>query len=203
MNESIADQIKYIKDQVEFHSKQSKRKQFKGSPTTASMRHEEAVSKLQSIEETLSSLQNNTQPLEASISHESEDNSDDLFSITASEIDSLPDSIKDVLNMHPSEILDGQIIELLGIANRPLSLKELIIGLYRKFDYEVPERNPFASKLYRMKDSGQIKSVKKGYYVLPNYEDEKSPDKTEESDMDRDVMTRTQRIIQKTPLPHK
>lgn len=83
-------------------------------------------------------------------------------------INDLPDSLKTGLNLSESDMLDYQIIELLEIAGRPLSIKELIIGLYKKFKVEVPERNPFASKLYRMTQSNQIKSTegKRGYYEL-------------------------------------
>lgn len=49
-------------------------------------------------------------------------------------------------------------------------MKELIIGLYKKYRHEVTERNPFASKLYRMVQANKLTSIpgKKGYYFLPN-----------------------------------
>lgn len=94
----------------------------------------------------------------------------DLFSIEDSEIKKLPDSIKKSLNLHNKTFeLQTMIYELLKIAGRPLSVKELIIGLYKKYGYEVHKRNNFACKLSRMVTAKKIISDPKmrGYYCLP------------------------------------
>ena len=95
--------------------------------------------------------------------------SDDLFSICPSQLANLPEALRNTLSLSDSDILEGRIIELLKIANRPLSVKEFIIGLYNKYQYEVEERNSFASKLYRMTQQELLVSTegKRGYYELP------------------------------------
>lgn len=94
---------------------------------------------------------------------------EDLFSFSESDISALPESVINTLNLSKSNKLESQIIELIKIAKRPLSVKELIIALYKKYNYEVLERNRFATKLYRMTHSGLLESIagKRGYYGLP------------------------------------
>lgn len=92
-----------------------------------------------------------------------------LFSFAASDLEALPEAVRDSLNLNETDELEGKVIELIRIANRPLNVRELILGLYRKYGYEVKQRNPFASKLYRMTNSGALINVpkKRGYYDLP------------------------------------
>jgi len=160
----LNEQINYIQDQITFHTSQSERKKLNGTPTHASIRHETAVATLNAIENSLLGLKDNTSSKNTNNSDEIES----LFSISAKDIEEIPDELRKVLNLHESDILEVQIVELLRLANRPLVLKELIMGLYRKYDYTVSDRNPFASKLYRMKEQGLIDTVKKGYYILPD-----------------------------------
>ena len=159
----LNEQINYIQDQITFHTSQSKRKKLNGTPTHASVRHETAVATLNAIENSLLELKDSS----SKNANNNSDEIEDLFSISAKDIEELPDDLRQVLNLHESDILEVQIVELLRLANRPLVLKELIMGLYRKYDYTVTDRNPFASKLYRMKEQGLIDTVKKGYYILP------------------------------------
>jgi len=102
-------------------------------------------------------------------SQESSAENSDLFSFSESDISDLPVSLVNSLKLSPGDKLEGKILELLKIANRPLNIRELIIGLYKKYQHEVTDRNPFASKLSRMSNAGKVVSVhgKKGYYTLP------------------------------------
>lgn len=163
--------INHLEDQFTYHSSQASRKKF---DRRASDRHLTSASLSRTAIELLNAKDARIIDLESQLSSKDETaleetQNDDLFTLCASEISNMSESLKNTLNINESDELDGQIIELLRIARRPLSIKELIVGLYKKFDVETPERNPFASKLYRMTKQGHLKSTegKRGYYELP------------------------------------
>lgn len=165
--------IGHLQDQETFHSSQASRKKF---DPRASSRHmlsaslsRAAADLILEKDQKIALLESQMSELNSDSLSSSQNHDNDLFTLCASEISDMPESLKNTLNINESDELDGQIIELLQIANRPLSIKELIVGLYKKYDVETPERNPFASKLYRMTKQGLLKSTegKRGYYELP------------------------------------
>ncbi len=166
MSDNIQALIKFVNDQIKFHNSQSSRKKANGQHNNASKRHSETAKSLQQILGILErlELEDGFEPV---YSNNNQDERD-LFAITPDDIENMPEELRGVLNLQETDILESRVIKLLEIAGRPLSLKDLIMGLYRKYGFIVEERNPFASKLYRMKDSGQISSPKKGHYSLPN-----------------------------------
>lgn len=172
--DSIPNLIEKIQSVLKFQESQRRRKEAQGN-LHAAKKHETTASNMQDVIEFLESLPHDengsytpSPPSKPDTNHSNTHDSD-LFSFSESDLSELPESIVKTLNLTPSDELEGKIIELIKIAGRPLGVKELIIGLYKKYHYEVTERNPFASKLYRMVQADKLVSVpgKKGYYTLP------------------------------------
>ncbi len=163
MATSLPEQIDFINKEILFHNSQSRRKAGNGNNSSHSAKHLKAVSELESV---LASLKEFAKKqLEADKNNKSED----LFTISPSELADLPPELQDVLKLNESELLNARVVELLEIAARPLSIAELIIGMYRKYDFPITDRNSFGAKLYRMKEANLIEPVpsKKGVYRLP------------------------------------
>jgi len=171
---NIAKLTSNVQSVVDFQQKIFNKKTAEGNDYAA-QKHQITISELTEVIDFLETLPTDHDGNHAPSSHHSsgidEQSSPqpDLFTLSQSELSEMPDSLLDALKLSKADELETKIIELIKIAGRPLSIKELIIGLYKKYNYEVPERNPFASKLYRMNSSGKIYSVpgKKGHYGLP------------------------------------
>lgn len=85
------------------------------------------------------------------------------------DLSDLPEALRKQINAVKLDDLEEKIVSLLretfgGVAN----VDELIVGLYRRFDYVTEDRRKLGSKLYRMQQSDLIESVpkRKGVYRL-------------------------------------
>jgi len=153
-----------------FQENQARRKEGENNQRAA-QKHLKSATEMADVKEFLESLpQDDDGYYSPPQIAQQENNQLDLFSFSESDLSELPESFIKTLNLSPSDELESKIIELIKIAGRPLGVKELIIGLYKKYRHEVTERNPFASKLYRMVQANKLTSIpgKKGYYFLPN-----------------------------------
>ena len=78
------------------------------------------------------------------------------------DLSDLPEALRRQLNVAKLDDLEQKIIETLnrrfeGIA----SVDELMVGLYREFQYITNDRRMLATKLYRMCKTGVLESVAK------------------------------------------
>ena len=175
---SIRKHIDFLKARRSFHANRSSHLAQKDPGASAkhlhtSKGHEAIIQFLEDNFDILEEIQSGkgsigSEPDSASIDG-TQEFAEDLFSFSESDISSLPDTVRKTLNLSESDKLEGMILELIKIAGRPLSIRELIVGLYKKYQHEVEDRNGFASKLYRMSQAGTVKSAmgKRGYYELP------------------------------------
>ena len=84
------------------------------------------------------------------------------------DIDDLPEEVRRHLQISKTDELDDQILDVLnnmysGMAN----LDEVIVGLYRKHNQIIKNRQYLSNKMYRMSQNGLLHSVdgKKGAYT--------------------------------------
>ncbi|MDH6421300.1 hypothetical protein M2131_001241 [Polynucleobacter sphagniphilus] len=87
------------------------------------------------------------------------------------DLSDLPEVLRKQLNIGQLDDLEEKIIQTLK--NRyecVASVDEIMIGLYRDFQYIADDRKFIANKLYRMTKSGVLRSVKKrkGVYEIEN-----------------------------------
>ncbi len=102
----------------------------------------------------------------------------DLLSIVGTRLGDtgdLPESLRKQLNSGKLDELESRVTRVLkqryeGVAN----VDELMVGLYRDFEYVVEDRRAFSNKLYRMQKAGLIESVpkRKGVYSIPSTAEE-------------------------------
>lgn len=85
----------------------------------------------------------------------------DIFEIT----EDLPDEVKSNLVGIEKNRVDNLLIDLLTIAKRPLTLDELIVGLYRKYNVQI-DRAKITAKLYRMVANQRVIKPTKSLYSL-------------------------------------
>lgn len=85
----------------------------------------------------------------------------DIFEIT----DDLPNEVKSNLACLEKNRIDNLLIDLLTIAKRPLTLNELIVGLYRKYNVQI-DRAKLTAKLYRMVANKRVIKPTKTLYAL-------------------------------------
>lgn len=85
----------------------------------------------------------------------------DIFEIT----NDLPNEVKSNLVSLEKNRIDNLLIDLLTIAKRPLTLNELIVGLYRKYNVQI-DRAKITAKLYRMVANKQLIKPTKSLYAL-------------------------------------
>jgi hypothetical protein len=83
------------------------------------------------------------------------------------DLSDLPEDLRRQLNAAKLDDLEQKIIETIrnryeGIA----SIDEIMVGLYRDFDYVTEDRRWLANKLYRMAKTGHLESVPKRKGVL-------------------------------------
>lgn len=87
------------------------------------------------------------------------------------DIRGLPQDVIDELKISKADTADYQIVELLKIAGNPLSINEILAGLYRKFEVST-KRTALSARLYRMVQAKIIEKYgnQRGVYVLPKNE---------------------------------
>lgn len=85
------------------------------------------------------------------------------------DLSDLPEALRKMINVSKLDDLEQKIVDVLekrfaGVAN----IDELIVGLYREFNYVTEDRRWLANKLYRMCKADFIESVpkRKGVYKL-------------------------------------
>jgi len=74
------------------------------------------------------------------------------------------DLLKELIPENP-RTKDNQIIELLRIANRALTMNELLVGCFRKYNIEY-KRTLLVGRLYKLSKRGLVVIVGKGKYAL-------------------------------------
>ena len=153
---NIAKIIEFVQSEIEFHE----RKQSELAPTNqwASQKHQETASNLTEV---LNWIVDNKDKSESQLES-------DLFYINPLELDDLPEELRKELSVSDSDLYDAQVLELLRIAKRPISLNELMIALYRKYEVQ-HKRAAITARLYRLVNNEQIASPVKGTYTLPQY----------------------------------
>ncbi len=87
---------------------------------------------------------------------------DDKVGRRLGDLSDLPPELRKLLNVAKLDDLEEKIISTLksryeGIA----SVDEILIGLYRDFQYIPEDRRTVANKLYRMSKAGHLESVAK------------------------------------------
>lgn len=91
----------------------------------------------------------------------------DIFSLD--NLDDLPVNLKAELKILSRDDFEKRVIELFLVANRPLNVDEVTVGLFRKFREERP-RASVARKLYNMTRGAHASlnslGSKKGVYDL-------------------------------------
>lgn len=78
------------------------------------------------------------------------------------DLSDLPEALRKQLNVSKLDDLEQKIVDTLnrrfeGVA----SVDELMVGLYREFQYITDDRRALATKLYRMCKTGVLESVAK------------------------------------------
>lgn len=164
---NISDALEFLNNRIQFHQSRAKRFNRNSHP---SKQHERTAQQHRDLITLLKSLQvNATQKPVVS----NETAQDDLFSLNPLKLDDLPEELVDDLNLSKSERRDAEILELFKIAERPLNINELMVGLYRKYEQR-PKRNALSARLYRMAQRDDVHSVphKKGLYAIGPLEEE-------------------------------
>jgi hypothetical protein len=150
---SMAEIIEFCQLQAEFHRKQAARLS-KSSPEKTS-RHVGLEGKFRGV---VDSLQ--TQPPAPSNSAEA-----DLFAIDPYDVGGLPAELVEQLSIPKSDDDEVKLIQLLRLATRPLSINEIMVGLYRKFG-DLHKRNSVNARLYRLSKKGELESPQTGFYKI-------------------------------------
>lgn len=155
---SIINLIDFIKAEAEYHER--KHSELEGSNPRAALRHSQSVEKFNAIVEVLNSCNDCI-----STENKCSSNVDDLFYLDPLSIDELPEELRKEINLSGSDLYDAQILDLLKIAGRPLTLNELLLGAYRKFKVQ-HKRTALTARLYRLAGDNKVISLSKGVYTL-------------------------------------
>lgn len=93
--------------------------------------------------------------------------SNTAFSLNPFELGDLPESIVQDLNLTKGEKHEAQVIDLFVAADRPLSVKEVVVGMYRTYG-ETHKRNNINTRLHRLaeRDFLEVSMEKRGVYRL-------------------------------------
>lgn len=89
----------------------------------------------------------------------------DIFEIT----NDLPDEIKANLTSLKKTNIDKLVIGLLAFAKRPLTINELVVGLYRKHEMQI-DRAKLIAVIYRLVANKKIVKQSKTLYAINNVE---------------------------------
>lgn len=88
----------------------------------------------------------------------------DIFSLK--NVEDIPEHIQKDLSFNKKHGLSKRIIYLITIAERPLGIDEIMVGLYRKFGVK-KSKNQIHRKMYYMNKDGHVKrGSKKGTYYV-------------------------------------
>ncbi len=96
-----------------------------------------------------------------------------LSGLRLGDISKIPSHILDKIHMSGSDKKHSKIIEIISELGGYACVDEILVHLYQKYEIEF-DRTPLMSMLWRMASKNMLKKqTKKGYYCLPNYEEEK------------------------------
>lgn len=156
--ETIAEIIAFCKAQSAYHTK---RAAWRNVKPEAEASHKKFAAQFDSAVRLLEQL-----PAQV-VSGESGRTSpqSDLFAIDPFDLDGLPEELVSELAISKADQEDAQIIQLFRIAQRPLNINEVMVGLYRKFEVR-QKRTALSARLYRMASRGELVNVEKGVYSL-------------------------------------
>lgn len=155
MQDSIDDFLQFINGRILFHDRRSS--SLVEVNSRASDLHKQTSNKHKEIIEWFKKYQQDPPLTRQKV--------DDLFSIDLLDIESLDEEVREELNLTDSDVHDAQILELLGIAGRPLDLNQIIVGASRKYDVK-HKRNQLTARIHRLVGKGEVKVVGKGLYQL-------------------------------------
>lgn len=90
-----------------------------------------------------------------------------LFDLDPFRLDDVPDEVVEELKISRADKADAEVLELFRLANRPLTISEVLIGLFRRFKV-ADKRAAVNARLYRLAQSGLLEpSDERGVYRLP------------------------------------
>lgn len=163
---SIEEVRQFCQDQADFHYKQAKRPP-NGKPERL-VKHEKLAERFASATALLSSLPaSGIEPAQG-----------DLFKIDPYDVSDLPAELVSQLTIPKSDDDEVRMVQLLRIAGRPLSINEIMVGLYRKFG-DFSKRSTVNARLYRLANKGDLVTTEKGVYALPEHSQGDDPTEPE------------------------
>lgn len=88
----------------------------------------------------------------------------DLFDLK--NVEDLPEKIRDyVKEKEPKQTLYTMIVELFKIAKRPLTISEIMVGLYRKYNKQIKYNSCSVQMLlFSYKSKNKIKKLNSTFY---------------------------------------
>lgn len=150
------DEVKqFCQEQADFHEKQSTRSNLKPE------RQNKHVRLANKFKDAVTALSGSQQPEHAPAQG-------DLFRIDPYDVSDLPEELVNELTIPKSDNDEVRMVHLLRLAGRPLSINEIMVGLFRKFG-DVSKRTTVNSRLYRMANKGDLVSMDKGVYALADH----------------------------------
>lgn len=158
---TIDQHIAFCKAQAAYHERKSSAPNL---TTHSAQKHSSVSEKLIDVAKFLASMP-------AHISSPPDD-VDTLFRLDPFNMTGVPDDLIKELKIGAGEKIDAEIIELFRIADRPLNISEVLIGLYRRFNEE-QKRTAVSARLYRLSNEGILMSVEKnrGIYRIAEQEE--------------------------------
>jgi hypothetical protein len=156
---SITELIGFCKRQSAYHRKKAAEPDIR---TEWAARHSDTAQSLDEIAEYLSSA-----PAGGSTAT-GDPSQGDLFALDPFNLDDIPGELLDELKISKADKVDAQIVELLKIAGRPLTISEVLVGLFRKFG-DQHKRTGLSARLYRMAQAKTLVQIEgeRGTYGLP------------------------------------
>lgn len=157
---TLQELLAFCKQQIAFHEKKAASGFIK--PEWAA-KHLHSVEMMQAV---ITHLALSPPATDAAIEQSTLDQGD-LFDLDPFKLDEIPAEFLKELKISKAETADAQIVALLRIAKRPLTISEIMIGLYRKFG-EQHKRAALSSRLYRMTQAGIVTNAEdeRGVYQL-------------------------------------
>jgi hypothetical protein len=154
---SLQELIAFCKTQVTYHS----RKAGESLPAYQTKKHRQAAEGIGEIQAFLESLP-------AGVSQETLPKiGTNIFELDPFHLGDIPDDLVEELKISRADKADAQILELFKFAGRQLTISEVLIGLFRKFNIS-EKRTAISARLYRLTQANQLESVEgeRGVYKL-------------------------------------
>lgn len=165
--QSVDEVRQFCQEQADFHEKQSTRSN--GGKPERQAKHVRLAAKFKNAVAVLSSAQQ----------ADSLPSQGDLFRIDPYDVSDLPAELVSELTIPKSDDDEVRMVHLLRLAGRPLSINEIMVGLFRKFG-DLSKRTTVNSRLYRMANKGDLVSTEKGIYALSDHLKGRKPQQDEE-----------------------